>query len=270
MIPPVKQGASPCPSKSSTTGTRMWKSIPAPTTFRSTPCTPAIPLPTSPPTRANPTHILITHAPGDHVEDALAIAKRTKAPSSAAAVARWPNIFEKKGAPHTMGMNHGGGLNFPFGRVTMTLAFHTSSFSDGTYGGQPGGFIIETGGKANHLLRRRHRPFRRHETLRRTLPHRPRLPPHRRHLHHGPRPRPQSGPVFENEKSPTHPLQHLAPHRPGRRQIRRPSPCRRHRRLRPQSRRDPSTYEPIYYSIFYFCHDGSSNRRNIRPYCTTR
>ncbi len=44
-------------------------------------------------------------------------------------------------------MNHGGGVDFPFGRATYTLAFHTSSFPDGAYGGQPGGWVIETGGK---------------------------------------------------------------------------------------------------------------------------
>jgi L-ascorbate metabolism protein UlaG (beta-lactamase superfamily) len=55
--------------------------------------------------------------------------------------------LEKKGAPKVTPMNHGGCLTFPFGKVTMTIAFHTSSFEDGTYGGEPAGFIIETGGK---------------------------------------------------------------------------------------------------------------------------
>jgi L-ascorbate metabolism protein UlaG (beta-lactamase superfamily) len=41
-------------------------------------------------------------------------------------------------------MNHGGSWNFDFGRVTYTNAIHTSSFPDGSYGGQPGGFLLET------------------------------------------------------------------------------------------------------------------------------
>jgi L-ascorbate metabolism protein UlaG (beta-lactamase superfamily) len=98
-----------------------------------------------PAAKANPTHILISHAHSDHVGDAVALAKRTGAPITA-------NFemclhLQKLGAPNIAPMNHGGGLNLPFGRVTMTLAFHTSSFEDGAYGGEPGGFIIELGGK---------------------------------------------------------------------------------------------------------------------------
>ena len=44
-------------------------------------------------------------------------------------------------------MNHGGGMDFPFGRATYTIAFHTSSWEDGSYAGEPGGWVVETGGK---------------------------------------------------------------------------------------------------------------------------
>src|SRR5690625_6294064 len=40
-------------------------------------------------------------------------------------------------------MNHGGKWDFDFGTVKYVVAIHTSSFPDGTYGGQPGGFVIE-------------------------------------------------------------------------------------------------------------------------------
>jgi len=53
------------------------------------------------------------------------------------------NFLQSKGAPNVLHMNHGGSLALPFGRVSMTVAFHTSSFDDGTYGGQPSGFILE-------------------------------------------------------------------------------------------------------------------------------
>jgi len=41
-------------------------------------------------------------------------------------------------------MNHGGNWEFDFGKVKYVNAIHTSSFPDGTYGGQPGGFVIES------------------------------------------------------------------------------------------------------------------------------
>src|SRR5690606_29036011 len=50
--------------------------------------------------------------------------------------------FEKLGIEgHPM--NHGGQWDFEFGNVKYVKAVHSSSFPDGTYGGQPGGFVIE-------------------------------------------------------------------------------------------------------------------------------
>lgn len=94
-----------------------------------------------PAAKANPTHILLSHAHSDHVGDAVSIAKRTGAPI----IANFEMAMhlQKQGAPAISPMNHGGCLRFPFGKITMTLAFHTSSFEDGTYGGQPAGFILE-------------------------------------------------------------------------------------------------------------------------------
>lgn len=86
--------------------------------------------------------ILVSHGHGDHVGDALEIAART----GATIVANY-EIHEwlvKKGAKHVHGMQHGGGFTFPFGRVKMTLAFHGSVLPDGTYGGNPAGFLIKT------------------------------------------------------------------------------------------------------------------------------
>jgi L-ascorbate metabolism protein UlaG (beta-lactamase superfamily) len=40
-------------------------------------------------------------------------------------------------------MNHGGSWKFDFGKVKYVNAIHSSSFADGTYGGNPGGFVIE-------------------------------------------------------------------------------------------------------------------------------
>ena len=86
-------------------------------------------------------YILVTHAHQDHILDVEAIAKRT----GAKIVSNYEivNYFEEKGIQgHPM--NHGGKWHFDFGTVHYTNAIHSSSFPDGSYGGQPGGFLIET------------------------------------------------------------------------------------------------------------------------------
>jgi L-ascorbate metabolism protein UlaG (beta-lactamase superfamily) len=86
-------------------------------------------------------YIMITHAHQDHIADLESIANRTKAKviSNYEIVTHYENLGIS-GHP----MNHGGSWQFDFGRVTYTNAIHTSSFPDGSYGGQPGGFILET------------------------------------------------------------------------------------------------------------------------------
>jgi L-ascorbate metabolism protein UlaG (beta-lactamase superfamily) len=86
--------------------------------------------------------ILVSHGHGDHVGDAVAIAKRT----GAMVIANF-EIHEwmlKQGVKKVHGMQHGGGFNFPFGRVKLTLAFHGSMLPDGSNGGNPCGFLITT------------------------------------------------------------------------------------------------------------------------------
>lgn len=85
-------------------------------------------------------YILLTHAHQDHVLDAEAIAKRT----GATIVSNYEiaMYYQEKGIT-VHPMNHGGSWNFPFGKVKYVNAIHTSSFADGTNGGQPGGFVIE-------------------------------------------------------------------------------------------------------------------------------
>jgi len=86
--------------------------------------------------------ILVSHGHGDHVGDAVAIAKRTGATVVANyEIAGW---LEKQGVNKVHGMQHGGSFAFPFGRVKMTLAFHGSMLPDGSYGGNPAGFLITT------------------------------------------------------------------------------------------------------------------------------
>jgi L-ascorbate metabolism protein UlaG (beta-lactamase superfamily) len=84
--------------------------------------------------------ILLTHAHQDHILDVEAIAKRTEA----VIVSNYEiaSHFGNKGFD-SHPMNHGGSWDFSFGTVKYVNAVHTSSFPDGSYGGQPGGFVIE-------------------------------------------------------------------------------------------------------------------------------
>ena len=86
-------------------------------------------------------YILVTHAHQEHILDVEAISKNT----GAKVISNYEIVthFGSKGIEgHPM--NHGGTWSFDFGKVTYTNAIHSSSFPDGSYGGQPGGFIIET------------------------------------------------------------------------------------------------------------------------------
>ena len=85
-------------------------------------------------------YILVTHAHQDHILDVETIAKRTGAViiSNYEIVTHFGNLG-LEGHP----MNHGGTWGFDFGTVKYVNAIHTSSFPDGSYGGQPGGFVIE-------------------------------------------------------------------------------------------------------------------------------
>ncbi len=85
-------------------------------------------------------YILVTHAHQDHILDVEAIAKRT----GVVVISNYEIVthYGKLGIEgHPM--NHGGQWAFDFGSVKYVNAIHSSSFPDGSYGGQPGGFVIE-------------------------------------------------------------------------------------------------------------------------------
>jgi len=85
--------------------------------------------------------ILITHGHGDHVGDAVQIAKRTGATVIANfEIASW---FEARSVK-AHGQQHGGGHQHPFGHLKLTLAFHGSALPDGSYGGNPAGLLLTT------------------------------------------------------------------------------------------------------------------------------
>jgi L-ascorbate metabolism protein UlaG (beta-lactamase superfamily) len=90
--------------------------------------------------------ILVSHGHFDHVQDVASIADRCQSTVVANyEIAQW--FTAKHNVAQTIGMNIGGRLKLPFGSVLMTPALHSSQLPDGSYGGNPGGFIIEIGDK---------------------------------------------------------------------------------------------------------------------------
>ena len=86
--------------------------------------------------------ILISHGHDDHMADAVALAGRTRATIiSNFELVEW---FAGKGLTQGHALNHGGAWQFPFGRVKFVTAIHSSSFPDGSYAGNPGGFVVES------------------------------------------------------------------------------------------------------------------------------
>ncbi len=84
--------------------------------------------------------VLVTHGHYDHLADAEKIARRTGA--TIVAVYEICSWLENKGISAVHPMNIGGSYPFPFGRVKMVPAWHSSMLPDGTYGGQAAGFVV--------------------------------------------------------------------------------------------------------------------------------
>lgn len=87
-----------------------------------------------------PDFILLSHGHADHVGDTVEIARRTGATViSNYEICSW---LSRQGVQHTVGHNLGGASRHAFGRVQLTLAFHSSALPDGSYGGNPSGFLL--------------------------------------------------------------------------------------------------------------------------------
>lgn len=85
--------------------------------------------------------ILLSHGHNDHVMDAEAIQERTGATIvSNYEIATW---FNRKGIERTVGMNLGGSTAVDGIKVKYVVALHSSQMPDGSYGGNPGGFVVE-------------------------------------------------------------------------------------------------------------------------------
>ncbi|NWF68424.1 MAG: metal-dependent hydrolase [Chloroflexi bacterium] len=84
--------------------------------------------------------LFLSHGHGDHIGDTIAIAKRT----GAKVICNFEvgNWLLDKGVPHVHQGNPGGGFDHGFLHAKFTVAFHSSSMPDGSYGGVPHGFLI--------------------------------------------------------------------------------------------------------------------------------
>lgn len=89
-------------------------------------------------------YILVSHGHGDHVADLVSIAFRTNAKVICVPeIAAW---LAKQGVSNIHEMNYGK-YKFDFGIVRMVWATHSSGLPDGTYGGNPVGFVIDADDK---------------------------------------------------------------------------------------------------------------------------
>jgi len=96
------------------------------------------------PEEIEPTVILVTHAHDDHVGDTVKLAARTGA--TVVAQVELAGFLASKGC-ETLTPNYGGTAQFDGGSVKLTLAWHTSTHSEGGPLGQPAGMIVRFGGK---------------------------------------------------------------------------------------------------------------------------
>ncbi len=99
----------------------------------------------------HPDVLLLTHAHFDHFGDTPAILEANPQTTLVGNFEISGYAERQLGHTNCIGINIGGGVSFDWGRVTTTPALHSSSFPDGTYGGNPCGYILESNGKTVYL-----------------------------------------------------------------------------------------------------------------------
>lgn len=96
-----------------------------------------------------PDFVLLTHGHADHVADAETILRG----SGAMLISNYEIVtwYQEKGIENVWPLNIGGTARFDFGHLRFVNAVHSSVLPDGTHGGNPGGFIIETSGRRIYI-----------------------------------------------------------------------------------------------------------------------
>ena len=89
------------------------------------------------------TDILLTHAHGDHLGEAIEIAKKKDAENTA--IVELAGYCSEQGAK-AKGVNLGSWLQYSWGRAIFLPAYHSSSLPDGRYGGCAASILLDVDG----------------------------------------------------------------------------------------------------------------------------
>lgn len=92
-------------------------------------------------------YVLITHAHGDHTADVAEVLQN----HPEATIIGQPEICGYYKHAHSIDINFGGSAKIDDLKISMVPASHTSSFPDGTYGGEPAGYIFRLPGQNLYL-----------------------------------------------------------------------------------------------------------------------
>lgn len=97
-----------------------------------------------------PDVVALTHGHGDHMSDAVAVAKASDA--ELIAVVELANWCAEQGVAKVVDPNLGGTVNRDWGSVKLMPALHTNTMPDGTVLGDPAGLLLTVGGKRIYHL----------------------------------------------------------------------------------------------------------------------